>query len=128
VKEYLFDTSGLIKWTQDKIPTKTKRLLTRDDVLFTFSVASLWEIAINQKLRKSGFTVVMTLEWISSVSGKILPIRHEHAKALESLQYVPDHEDPFDRMIIAQAMSENLPVVSSDQRFASYVGLKIVWD
>lgn len=128
MREFLLDTNGLVKWTQDKIPTKTKRLLTRDRVLLVFSVVSLWEIALNRKLRDAGFTVKQSLEWISGVSGRILSIRSEHAKAFESLQLVRGHEDPFDRMIIAQAMSENLPVVSSDERFTSYKGLRVVWD
>jgi PIN domain nuclease of toxin-antitoxin system len=57
---------------------------------------------------------------------EILPIRYEHLLALESLPLRADHRDPFDRMLIAQALAESIPILTHDQKFQGYP-VETVW-
>jgi PIN domain nuclease of toxin-antitoxin system len=54
----------------------------------------------------------------------VLPIEWPHAAAVERLPML--HRDPFDRLIVAQALAERLPLVSADRQFHRY-GVKVVW-
>lgn len=56
---------------------------------------------------------------------EILPITFEHTTVLVSLEL--HHRDPFDRIIIAQALSEQLTVIGKDENFTKYHGLKLLW-
>jgi PIN domain nuclease of toxin-antitoxin system len=53
-----------------------------------------------------------------------LPVSLSHLRLLESLPYI--HRDPFDRMMVAQALAEGIPVVTGDRVFATY-GVQVVW-
>jgi PIN domain nuclease of toxin-antitoxin system len=54
----------------------------------------------------------------------ILPISCDHLRRIEALARI--HKDPFDRMMIAQALAEGIPIATADRRFAAY-GVQIVW-
>ena len=56
---------------------------------------------------------------------RVLPFTADHAYRLFGLPL--HHRDPFDRQIIAQALCENLPLVTPDERLRTYEGLKIIW-
>jgi PIN domain nuclease of toxin-antitoxin system len=91
------------------------------------STASIWEILIKVQLRKlslpepSGPYVIRKM---ADNQIKTLPIELNHLLALEGLAL--HHRDPFDRMLIAQAMEENLPIVTSDPLFARYP-VEVIW-
>jgi PIN domain nuclease of toxin-antitoxin system len=91
------------------------------------STASIWEILIKVQLRKlslpepSGPYVIRKM---ADNQIKTLPIELNHLLALEGLAL--HHRDPFDRMLIAQAMEENLPIVTSDPLFARYQ-VEVIW-
>jgi PIN domain nuclease of toxin-antitoxin system len=61
---------------------------------------------------------------------EIKPIKEEHLKTLEKLPIIHDHKDPSDRMIIAQAITEKIPLVSSDRMFPHYkkFGLELIFN
>jgi PIN domain nuclease of toxin-antitoxin system len=85
------------------------------------SPASYWEIAIKISLNK--YTLSQPYEafmqkGIADNGFIILPIEPKHTAALTSLPF--HHRDPFDRLIIAQAMVERIPVISGDEAFAAY--------
>lgn len=85
------------------------------------SVASLWEIAIKVNLGKLTLErpfEELIPEQLSVTEIDQLPIRMEHLAALLKLPL--HHRDPFDRLIIAQALAEGLPVLSSDPEFQKY--------
>jgi PIN domain nuclease of toxin-antitoxin system len=86
-----------------------------NDVLV--STASAWEIAIKRALGRLDAPDDLA-EALEVVGFDELPIRLEHALAVERLP--PHHRDPFDRMLIAQALSEGLTIVTRDPRFAAY--------
>ena len=88
------------------------------DVLF--SAASIWEIAIKRALGRTGFAFEPAD--IATTALRVpfdeLPVRAEHAAAVRSLPAL--HADPFDRMLIAQAIVEGAMLVSEDKVIARY--------
>jgi len=85
------------------------------------SPASYWEVAIKVSLGKYPLTVPFEQFWTAGINGSgfvILPIGLPHAAILSSLPM--HHKDPFDRMIISQAIAEQIPVVTADSAFNSY--------
>lgn len=85
------------------------------------SVASVWEMQIKSQLNKFGFTVDIPLmiDTQCNENGlQVLPITLAHIYQHETLDN--HHRDPFDRLIIAQAIKENMTLVSADGVFDSY--------
>lgn len=117
-RRYLLDTHILI-WAVDrteKIPERYRSFLTKED-LCVVSIVSIWEIAIKKALGK--LQISDQLATFAQRTGvKILPINLARIATLESLPH--HHRDPFDRMLIAEAMSENLQVLTADRNFALY--------
>jgi PIN domain nuclease of toxin-antitoxin system len=107
--------------------TKAKQILRSNEHELVFSLVSLWEIAIKiktGKLHTIGSSVAYIRDEMDAYGMQLLPIRYDHVLQLESLPH--HHGDPFDRLLIAQALTESLPILSGDRIFASY-GIKLVW-
>lgn len=87
-----------------------------------FSAASLWEITIKRSLGRDDFQVDGRLlrRGLLDNGYQELPITSEHAVALESLPSI--HKDPFDRMLIAQATTEGILLLTKDAQVARYGG------
>ena len=91
------------------------------------SPASYWETAI--KISTGKYALAQPYEdfWRNAIDGngfRILHVLPSHTSLLTKLNY--DHRDPFDRMIIAQALSEGLTVLSADRTFKRYK-VKLLW-
>jgi PIN domain nuclease of toxin-antitoxin system len=87
------------------------------------AIGSLWEIAIKRSLGKLQFP--HEFEPVLRDEGfDLLPITYAHLHALEALPL--HHRDPFDRLLIAQALAERIPVATADQQFAVY-GVELLW-
>lgn len=87
-----------------------------------FSSASLWEISIKNGLGRQDFQVdarLLRRGLLDNGYGE-LPIVSEHAVAIDMLP--PIHKDPFDRMLVAQAMTEGITLLTSDPLVAQYPG------
>jgi PIN domain nuclease of toxin-antitoxin system len=101
-------------------------ILYDDHVLVYTSVVCLQEIVILQHLRKIELKISLrtVLREIEEKNIRILNVQTEHIETLEKLSYPiingKIHEDPFDRLLIAQAISERITLVSSDQKFPFY--------
>ena len=89
------------------------------------SVVSLTEIAVKQTRGKLAFGKADAMAGVADLRVRVLPYGEEHAFRLFELP--PHHADPFDRQIIAQALVENVPVVTPDESFNRYEGLKVIW-
>jgi PIN domain nuclease of toxin-antitoxin system len=93
----------------------------------SLSVASVWEILIkvqSGKLNLPRPAVPYVLRKLAENGIEMLPISIDHLLALERLPM--HHRDPFDRMLIAQSLEENLPIVTSDPLFARY-DVRLIW-
>lgn len=125
----LVDTHTFI-WAllQDhRLSPKSKHVLTSDESELYFSLASLWEIAIKMKtgkLNAIGSSVSYIRDEMDAFGMQLLPIRYEHILQLEMLPV--HHSDPFDRLLIAQAITESLPILTADQKFALYP-IRVIW-
>jgi PIN domain nuclease of toxin-antitoxin system len=93
--------------------------------ILELSTVSLAEIAIKTALGKLRISSEIARQAIEDLGIRTLPYTAEHALRLFELPL--HHGDPFDRQIIAQALSEEIPVVTSDEKFGLYRGLKVVW-
>jgi len=125
---YLLDTQTLLVWRAavGAVPNHAKRLLTGKSARLFFSVASVWEICIKRSLGKLelGIETREFVESALSAGVTLLEIRPEHLYRAEDLPW--HHHDPFDRLIVAQALVENLPIIGSDPKFSSY-GVEVIW-
>lgn len=102
-------------------------LLRDGETEVVFSSVSVWEIAIKTalgKLRVSQANGKSLLEMIDSQPVTPLPVLHSHAREVAGLP--PHHRDPFDRLLIAQAKIENLPIMTGDDQFVPYE-IDIIW-
>ena len=90
------------------------------------SIASIWEIAIKLNIDKLKLqTSFLGIQKKIDENGfKLLPVNFEHTLILRDLPL--HHRDPFDRMIIAQSITENLTVISKDKNFSLYP-IKLLW-
>lgn len=98
----------------------TQEILNSANQIF-LSVASAWELQIKRALGKFGFSDTLEnviLEERRTNGLRILPVELRHALYLENLP--PHHKDPFDRLLISQAIVENLIIISADRNFAKY--------
>jgi PIN domain nuclease of toxin-antitoxin system len=104
-----------------------KQILRSDEHELFFSLVSLWEFAIKiktGKLNALGSSLAYLRDEMENYSMQLLPIRYEHILQLEALPL--HHSDPFDRLLIAQAITESLPILTHDVRFSAYPA-KILW-
>ena len=118
----LLDTHTFLWFLDDspQLSQKGKALLEADNELL-LSIASLWEIAI--KLRLSKLTVAVPIEvlmtqQLTQNDIELLPITVAPLIVVSTLPL--HHRDPFDRLLIAQAMVEQMPIVSADPAFDAY--------
>lgn len=82
------------------------------------SAATAWEIAIKHALGRLDFPIERFVEFAQSMGFELLPITARHALAAGALPR--HHEDPFDRMLIAQARTEGATLMTSDRKFPLY--------
>jgi PIN domain nuclease of toxin-antitoxin system len=110
-----------------RLSARAKQILKSDEHELVFSLVSLWEIAIKfktGKLNSLGSSVAYIRDEMDAYAMQLLPIRYEHILALETLP--AHHSDPFDRLLIAQAIAESLPILTHDEKFRLY-SIKVIW-
>ncbi|HSY49493.1 MAG TPA: type II toxin-antitoxin system VapC family toxin [Thermoanaerobaculia bacterium] len=119
----LLDTHILLWWaTADRrLPKTLAKVLTSAENDIAVSAASIWEIVIKRMLGRIEVDVDELLS--SSIADGLteLPIRFAHARKLELLPR--HHDDPFDRILIAQSISEGRRLVTTDRAILDYSGL-----
>jgi PIN domain nuclease of toxin-antitoxin system len=118
----LLDTH-LLLWSADgpkRLTPKARKLINEQENDLFFSAASFWEIAIKTGLGRQDFEVDARLLRRSLLDNGYLelPVTSEHALAITLLP--PIHKDPFDRILVAQAMVEGIMLLTSDPFVALY--------
>ncbi|MBR3107426.1 MAG: type II toxin-antitoxin system VapC family toxin [Clostridia bacterium] len=118
---YLLDTNALIcvLFTPDRMSSAAKQQAESSQPLYV-SIASLWEIAIKQSIGKLAVDASITdiAQACATLEIKLLPIQPDHLEGIKTLPRI--HNDPFDRLIIAQAIAENLTIITMDQIIPQY--------
>lgn len=123
--QLLIDTQILI-WFQlghSKLnPTISEILSDRRNDIYV-SDLSLYEITIKQSIGKLA-NFMISLEDVIAVAAqddfRFLPLSHKHLLNYGNVPFIQDHRDPFDRLLISTAKSENLPLISADTKFDYY--------
>jgi PIN domain nuclease of toxin-antitoxin system len=120
----LLDTQILL-WAAgqpDRLSAAARKLLNNPRNELLFSAASLWEIAIKSSLGRKDFSVEPRLlrRGLLDNGYTELPVTSEHAVGIDALP--PVHKDPFDRLLLAQALSEGVTLVTGDALLARYPG------
>lgn len=126
--EYLLDTHALIWLLEENksLSTNALQVIESFSVKCYVSIASLWEMTIKSNLGKLqlpyDFGELSNALYLYRIQA--LQIRMNHLQTLQSLPL--HHRDPFDRMLIAQAISNNFTLISKDPLFNNYP-VKLLW-
>ncbi len=118
----LLDTHTLVWWDNDALPARVVKRIREADEVYVSS-ATAWEIAIKSALGKID-TKGTVSDAIADYGFVELPISVSHAEAVRALPH--HHRDPFDRMLVAQARTELLTLVSRDPALRLY-DAAVVW-
>jgi PIN domain nuclease of toxin-antitoxin system len=126
--EYLLDTHTFIWFTENdpQLSETARQQIVNIKNPCYLSIASIWEIVIKQSISKLGFSKTpQAIEQLCAESNiGLLDIKLEHLSALQNLPHI--HNDPFDRLIIAQALSKNLTIITRDRNIPQYT-IPIIW-
>lgn len=125
----LLDTHTLLWWLSDDpaLSRPARKIIADVKNTLVVSAASAWEIGTKVRLGKLPTAANLAADfagYLEREGFQMLPISVEHGIRAGLLP--GSHRDPFDRMLIAQAQAENLPIVSNETAFDSY-GLRRVW-
>jgi len=120
----LLDTHILV-WSaarQDKVPAKARQLIEDLSNELFFSVVSLWELTIEQGLKRSNLKIdVRRLRDALLANSYVeVAVTAEHVFALRKLPLL--HGDPFDRLLLAQSIAEDFTLLTADRDLANYDG------
>jgi len=123
----LLDTSVLIFSTEtpERLSKRAYETLRDARTIREISVVSLAEIAIKNTLGKLNLSADVVRLAMHEMLLRFLPFTADHAYRMFELPL--HHRDPFDRQIIAQALHEEIPVITPDRTFHLYKGLKVIW-
>lgn len=128
--KYLLDAHALL-WHRagdERLPAAVRNLLAAEEAQLWISDATFWELTIKHtlgKLSMEGGVDSLYREWIVQGVANRLPIEWPHFKRLGSLPL--RHRDPFDRLLIAQALCGNLILVTGDCQIHGYPELQVFW-
>ena len=118
----LLDTHILLWAAAGKLPSEAAKYIENEGNTLMFSPASIWEIVIKRSLNRTDFVVDPAALYSGLISAgyEELPIIGRNTLLVGALP--PLHKDPFDRILLAQAMSEGVPLLTSDSTLAKYPG------
>ena len=126
--KYLIDTHVFLWITENspKLPDRIKKIVLNDDVPIYISIASFWEIAI--KLGKGTLKIDSDLSELKRLSDEnnftVLPVSFECLQLLLNMPF--HHKDPFDRLLVATAIIEDMTLITRDENIHKY-DLPVLW-
>lgn len=121
----LVDSHALVWWLENdkRLSARAREAIENEDNLAFFSSASIWELAVKQVKGKLKLPPALSQALLDEGFAEI-PVGSVHALAAAALP--PHHDDPFDRMLVAQAQSGGLTIVTRDARIAAY-DVPVLW-
>lgn len=128
--KYLLDTHAILWYLfgDSRLSKKAKKIIESNECFFSY--ASFWEISIKQSKKKLEFAHnIFEINDMCVRSGfSKLPVTLNDFNQIRNLPFYEDikHNDPFDRILISQAMNNNLIIVSCDEKIPLY-NVKTVW-
>ncbi len=126
--KFVLDTHTFIWWDSDpsRLSAQARAILPDPTVTVLLSVVSVWEILIKLQLGKLslGLPIAQIVAQQQGNGIHVLPIILDHVLALEGLPFI--HKDPFDRLLVCQAMAENAVLLSADPVLAQYP-VQVLW-
>jgi PIN domain nuclease of toxin-antitoxin system len=126
--KYLLDTHTALWYLGDSptLPTRTVEIIDNRENNISICSVSIWETAIKANFGKlkTNLTFEEFLDKINNGDFEILHIREEYLRRLFALPYI--HKDPFDRLLIATAMVENMTIITADANIHKY-DVEWVW-
>lgn len=125
----LADTHAMLWWLRDdpRLSARAREIVLDGGNELLWSMASSWEIAVKHGLGKLELDRPLHrlfAELVGEQGLEVLPIRHRHCVRVAELPR--HHRDPFDRMLIAQAQEERVPLLTADPKLAAY-DVEVVW-
>ncbi len=125
MKGILIDTHILIWWLIEpkKLKQKHLEIIQNEQSNIFVSLVSFWEISLKVKKGKLIFNDEFENILIEN-SFQLLPISLQHLKILQEIEYI--HQDPFDMLILAQAINDNLELISYDEKFEKVDNLRLI--
>ena len=130
----LLDTHTLI-WTTlqtNNLSKKSKEIIYNRSNEICVSAVSFWEISLKTRIEKMSFKNINIKEfpqYAKNMSFTIIDLQENEAITFHELPLKTNHKDPFDRMLIWQAITKNMTMISKDESFEQYRkdGLKLIW-
>lgn len=127
----LLDTHTFIWWyaIPSRLSQPASASLNNPQQMRYLSAVSVWEMQI--KIQTGKLSILPSLQTVvqqhlEAGQVQLLPLKLEHIFTLNHLPTLPDHRDPFDRLLVAQALYEKLPMLSGDPLIAQYP-IQIIW-
>lgn len=122
-REECLRQTHLVHWAAfdpSRLSRRATCLLCRRETSVAFSLATIWEVAIKTSLRRPGFYVDphRLAAGLLAEGFSELPLRPQHVVRVAALPWV--HRDPFDRLLVAQAIEEQLVLMTADARLRGY--------
>jgi PIN domain nuclease of toxin-antitoxin system len=121
----LLDANAFVWWvaSSPRLAATAQSVIADSTNDIIVGVGAVWELTIKRALGKLHFPFDFETE-LRNENFAILPISFAHLRTLDGLPH--HHGDPFDRLLIAQALAEGIPIATADGRFAAY-GVQIIW-
>ena len=113
----------LVEPEMKRLPARAKAIIT-DAASVHFSIVSLWEIAIKAAKGQLDIDLDILIAAFDQAALRELSIKREHIQTLRTLPF--NHRDPFDRMLVAQAVTEPLHLLTSDEKLEPYSDLVVL--
>ncbi|MCL2792068.1 MAG: type II toxin-antitoxin system VapC family toxin [Spirochaetaceae bacterium] len=123
--KFLLDTNVLLWYFEDsKRINSIKKIISSEDSDIYYSAVSFWEILIKMRIGKLNINIEELHFFVKQHAFNELPITSDHAKAYLKLPYL--HKDPFDHMILTQAITCPMRLITGDPILANYSSLVMV--
>jgi PIN domain nuclease of toxin-antitoxin system len=131
-RRYLLDTNIVLfaLLDENEIEQSVRDILDDYNNLFYVSIVSVQEMILlvsGGRFYKKWKTAAEVLPSVEAMNYHLLPLKREHIVTYAMLEPVAGHNDPFDRIIISQAIAERMTLISSDRKFKEYVKQKLTF-